>query len=518
MSFRFSGLILGGLLFTFASLAPSLSVADTNAAQAAFDKANVAFRNDDYAGALAGYNEALNLGKDDARLFYNMGLAHYHLEQYSQARWAYTQAAKDDRVAALAYYQLGVLANREGDAKSAEDWFKKARAATDSPKLRTLSLRALETIGAAPPRFEGFAGAGIGYDDNPFRTPDNPYVDQSQDPPVIVVPVRQSGAYVPVRIGASYVDPVSERSTFVASYRHRGDYYIDSDLSNADETDHRLRLGMERALGDGTSSSQQFSYRGEIRSHGETNFDRDDGLDRFDNGLSIADRFDYLGAGVEAELKNRIGRNRYEIEGGYAMRDYEDVPAASSYDLSDFWLHGAFKVPLANTTRIEIGYEFYLRSFDERRAKDENGDASTSNPTLEYQYNMIELGLRHRFSEVIVAEVVYSRTNRKDRFVGYNNYEKDEISLETTVELSDKFVADIAIDYRDQQYPNAFAFDNPTQAAKEYQELQFEVSALYRMTDQLILRLDLKQEDIESSDPRGDYDRLRTGLSVYWEF
>jgi hypothetical protein len=100
-------------------------------------------------------------------------------------------------------------------------------------------------------------------------------------------------------------------------------------------------------------------------------------------------------------------------------------------------LGGALKIPLAMTTRLEIGYEYYVRFFDERRAKDENGNSSGS---------------------------------------------------------------------------------NPTQPAKEYQELEFEASARYRFTDQLSLRFDLEQEDVQSSDPRGEYDRLRTSLSVYWEF
>ena len=519
MGFRFPGLTLGSLIIGAALLAPLPGLADTGAAQAAFDKANTAFRNDDYAAALAGYNEALALGKDSARLFYNMGLAHYHLGQYSQARSAYTEAAKDRGLAALAYYQLGVLANREGDRESAETWFKRSRAEADSPRLRRLSAQALETIGASsPPRIESRIAAGFGHDSNAFRTPATAYTDQSVVPPELVVPVKRSGSYIPLRIGVSYANPVSDRSAFVASYRHRGDYYIDSALSNADETDHRLRVGMERMLGDGNSSSRQFSYQAELRVHGETNFDRDDGLERLDDGLSIANRYDYVGAGVEAELRNRIGRVRYEIDGGYAVRDYDDTPTASSYDLSNAWLHGALKIPLARTTRLEIGYEFYLRSFDERRAKDEDGDSSVSNPTLEYQYGTLELGLRHRWNERIVTEVVYSRTDRKDEYVGYNDYSRDRINFETTVELSDSLRAGIEIDYRDQQYSNAFAFDNPTQPAKEYQDLQVEASALYRFTDQLSLRFDLRQDDVESSDPRGDYDRLRAGLSVYWSF
>lgn len=517
MDTRFFGLVLGGLMLGAALLVPSPAAADTVAAQVAFDNANTAFRNGDYSAALAGYNEALTNGKDSSRLFYNMGLAHYHLGQYSQAQWAYTQAAKDDSMAALANYQLGVLANREGDKRSAEKWFKRSRAEAASPKLRLLSLRSLETIRASQPHFESAFAAGFGHDTNAFRAPDEPYTDLSQDPPVPVDPVEQSGSYVPIRIGATYFNPVSERSTFIASYRHRGDYYTDAALDNAEETDHRLRLGMERALGDGKSSSRQFSYSAEIRTHGETNFDRDDGLDRFDDGASIADRFDYTGAGVQMELKNRIGRHRYEIDGGYSVRDYEDVATASSYDLSAYWLHGALKIPLARTTRLELGYQYYVRSFDERRARDENGEASAANPALEYQYGMLELGLRHRLSKSVVTELVYSWTNREDQHVGYNDYSKNKISFETTVEFSDKFAAQLEIDYRDQQYDNAFAFDDPTQPAKEYQEFQVAASILYRFTDRLSLRADVKQEGVDSSDPRGEYDRLRAGVSIHWE-
>ena len=517
MGNRSSGLLVS-LVLGFTLVAPSLATADSDAAKAAFDKANAAFRNEDYAGALAGYTEALNLGKDSPRLFYNMGLAHYRLGQYSQARWAFTEAAKDERTAALAYYQLGVLANRDGDKKSAEEWFKKSRAKADSPKLRMLADEALETIGASLPRFEARLAVGFGHDTNAFRTPSSPYLDLAQEPPILVVPIVQSGAYVPIRIGARYINPISERKTFIASYRHSGDYYQSTELENADETDHRLKFEMERALGDGDSSSQQFSYAAVIRSHGETNFDRDDGLDRFDDGESIADRYDYNGVGVEAELRNRIGRARYEIYGGYAIRDYEDTPTASSYDLTDSWLRGTLKFPLARSTRLELAYSYRLRLFDERRSRDEDGDSSSANPTLEYQYGTLDIGVRHRFSDSFVGELIYSRTDREDRFVGYNNYTRDKITLETTFELTDNLAAEIEVAYRDQQYPNAFAFNNPTQAPKEYQELEGEVSARYRFTDHLSLRLDVEYEDVESSDPRGAYDRLRSSLSVYWDF
>ena len=95
MGNRFTGLVLSSLILGIALLAPYSAIADTAAAQAAFEKANSAFRNGDYASALADYNQALTNGKDSSRLFYNMGLANYHLGQYSQAQRAYTEAAKD---------------------------------------------------------------------------------------------------------------------------------------------------------------------------------------------------------------------------------------------------------------------------------------------------------------------------------------------------------------------------------------------------------------------------------------
>ncbi len=518
MSKRVPSLTLSCVLLAAALLVPGTTSADAAASQAAFEGANTSFRNGDYDAALAGYNEAIANGRVDARVFYNKGLAHYHLDQYAAARQAFERAAQDERMAALAYYQLGVLANRDGDRRSAERWFRRSRAEAESPRLRQLSTSALETIGVRQPYFEARFSAGFGYDSNAYRSPDSPYTDYSLEPPVDVDPVEQSGSYVPVRIRAAYFNPLSDRSTLVAAYRHWGDYYTDSELGNADETDHRLTLGVEHALGDGQSSSREFSYAAFIRSHGETNFDRDDGLERFDDGVSIADRFDYTGVGMEAEYKNRFGRVRYEIDASYSIRDYDDVATASSYDLSDYWLHGAIKIPLARSTRLEVGYEYRVRDFDDRRARDANGDSSSANPTLEYQYGIFDLGVRHRMSDSLVVELIYSRTNRDDQFVGYNDYTKDKVSFEATFEFSENFAAQLEVDYRDQQYDNAYAFNNPSQPSKEYQELQFGVSALYRVTDQLSLRADVEQEDVDSSDQRGAYDRLRASLSVSWEF
>lgn len=500
------------------ALATTPVLGDTQAADMAFDTGNAAFRSGNYGRALDKYNEAMSEGKNSARLFYNMGLAHYRLGQFPQARSAFMQSANDHGLAALSYYQLGALANKAGNNSEAESWFRKSRKRADSSRLRDMSTDALVAIGAPPSEFQVLLSAGFGHDNNAFRAPSKPYTDISRDPAVQVVPVEQSGAYVPVRVGVAFDQPLSNLSKLVASYQHRGDYYTDSELDNANITDHYLRLAMRRYLDSGRSNTRQLGGEVFLRSHAETNFDRDDGLDRFDDGVSIADRYDYNAVGAEFSLKNSFGGSRYEFDAGFVQRDYEDVETASPYDLDSFWFEGALKLPLGSNSRVKIAYGFHDRSFDERRARDETGDASVDNPTLEYRYQVVELGVRHRFSDSIVTELTYSYTRRDDGFVGYNDYTRDRIEWDTSFDLTAKVEASIKIDYRDQQYPNAFAFDDPTQPQKEYQDLEISVGGVYRFTDQLSLRAELKQDTVDSSDPRGEYDRLRSRLGVYYRF
>lgn len=518
MCIRTTGLLLICTLLFVPSQAAYAANGDAVNAQSLFENGNAAFRIGDYSSALANYNDAMVNGKNSPRLFYNMGLTHYHLGQFSQAKSAFMKSAHDGGMAALSYYQLGVLAKKSGDFNGAAVWFTRSRNRAESSKLREMSMKALETVEVPRSVFVSNFSAGYGNDSNAFRAPHEPYIDLSQDPPVPVVPIVQSGTYVPIRFNASYINPVSRQSQFVGSYRHRGYYYTDVALENADVTDHIVSIGMVRDLGHDWSRAEQFSFATVLRSHSESNFDRDDGLDRFDDGESIAERYKYLGIGAEFELKNRIGGVRYELDGGGEIRDYEDVPTASSYDMTNYWLGGVLKFPLARKTRLEIGYQYRGRDYDERHARDADGNGSNQNPTLSYRYSTFVAGIRQRFSDVFVTELIYFYTIRDDEFEGYNDYTKHKIRLKLIFDFSDRFAASIRVDSRDQQYPNAFAFDEPGQPQKEYQEIQVSARVLYRLTNHLSLLADVKQEAIESSDPRGEYDRTRTSIGINWEF
>ena len=126
--------------------------------------------------------------------------------------------------------------------------------------------------------------------------------------------------------------------------------------------------------------------------------------------------------------------------------------------------------------------------------------------------------MRSEFSERFVTELSYYYTLRSDEFVGYNDYTKSKFRLKTTFDLTDRLHASIKFTYRDQQYSNAFAFDVPGQPGKEYQEIEVVARAEYRFTNHFSLRAVVGQEVVESSDPRGEYDRTRAAIGVKWEF
>lgn len=492
--------------------------ADSAIAQAFFDSGNAAFRQGDFRAAVGHYNDALANGKNTSRVFYNKGLAHLRLGQHEQARSALHESSRDSSLSSLSYYALGVMAEKEGEIQNAIDWLRLARANANSDKLRRQSARALATMGVFQPAFESALSIGFGYDSNAFRSPDLPYIDFSTATPTPVVPTPQSGPYIPIRIKSNYWRPVSARSALTASYSFRGEYHTDSELENSDFDDHRVTIGGERKVGSSGSANRRIAMGAFYRVHGETNFDRDDGLDRFDDGVSIADRYDYYSVGAKADLENRIGVSRYELNAGWEQRDYDDVLTASSYDMTNYWFNGGIKFPLSNASRIELAYQYYVRDFDERRSRDLTGDATLANPTLKYGYQEISAGIKHRFSNRFVTEIIYSHTTRSDEFVGYNEYARDKIRLAATMEFADRLQASLRLDYRDQDYPNAFAFDEPTQPQKEYQELEAILVVNYELTNLLSIRANIRQEFVESSDPRGEYDRMRGSIGVYWEF
>lgn len=99
---------------------------------------------------------------------FNIGVASFRLGRYDRAEAAFRRVAETPAMAALAHYNLGLVALRSGDRVAAERWFSLAERAASDERLRTLATTQLAELSPVAAE-RGWLGYGLitaGYDDN----------------------------------------------------------------------------------------------------------------------------------------------------------------------------------------------------------------------------------------------------------------------------------------------------------------------------------------------------------------
>jgi tetratricopeptide (TPR) repeat protein len=94
-------------------------------------------------------------------------VAAYKLQNYERAESAFEEVARTPTMAALAHYNLGLVALRRGEERKAAAWFRRAHLEAADEKLRALASEQLVALTAEPTAtWSGYAAAQTGYDDN----------------------------------------------------------------------------------------------------------------------------------------------------------------------------------------------------------------------------------------------------------------------------------------------------------------------------------------------------------------
>jgi hypothetical protein len=139
---------------------------------------------------------------------------------------------------------------------------------------------------------------GFGTDSNPYRTPSEPYIDLADPNLPLIVPVEQSGAYIPVSLLAKYQVNALENEGFFFAYRMRGRFYQDAALESASEYRQEASFGNDYAkVTDGKRREVYSAFT--FAQSDETYYDPDDGVPRDVDGISIEDRLNYTRYGPE---------------------------------------------------------------------------------------------------------------------------------------------------------------------------------------------------------------------------
>ncbi|UHQ54308.1 tetratricopeptide repeat protein [Microbulbifer sp. YPW16] len=166
-------------------LASSATVA--SAEQDAFSQGTTAFKRGDYGVALERFEAARARGNRSNNLSYNLGVSLYRLGRYPEASVWFESLLDSPQWHDLALFQLGLVAEKQGDRKLAQRRYKRV-AASRSEKLRRLAGVRLDHLDdparpAGPARDSGAARGGgrrgsallrlaAGYDDNAYALRD----------------------------------------------------------------------------------------------------------------------------------------------------------------------------------------------------------------------------------------------------------------------------------------------------------------------------------------------------------
>jgi hypothetical protein len=522
------------LVLAFVCLAATIPAAATTADDALED-GNRLFRNDLYWAALLRYREAEEAGMDTALLHFNTGVAHYRAQQHIRARVSLLKAAQSSSLRAISHYNLGLNAYAAGDVEDALGWFRQARDQEENEKIRKLAVSAISRLQAAKKAadptlvrtnkelekrsifdFDLTARVGYGNDDNVFRAPSQPYIDFADPTLPLVVPVVISGAFVPIDFSARYAVNSFEHESFFGQYRLYGRYYPDKELDDANEYSHELRFGSEYDRVKENRRSRVYSAF-TMAKHDETYYDPDDGTPRTSGGELIDDRMNYTRFGPELALLRGYENLSFGLRMKAQLWNYEDTEFVPEYDHEYFRFGANIQYKFGPTSLLRMTVDKYSRRYGNRPSFDLDGQQLITNPSLRYDYLEIGLLARQRITRTMWFGIGYVRTDRTDRYVGYNDYTRDGYSFEFNWSPGRRFDLEIISYYRIYDFPNAFAFHNPVAGPKTLETLDGRLVATYEITSHLSLLAEIEHREFASTDTRIAYDRNRYSLGVVWQ-
>ena len=118
------------------------------------------YHKNDFINAKQSFEQALDLALHKtgtvpestiATLRYNLGSVCYKLEQYEQSRDYFQQLLKHRNLGAIAYYNIALIENKQGDKEASIDAFRESRSLSEDEKLNALIDKQLEKLTVQKP-------------------------------------------------------------------------------------------------------------------------------------------------------------------------------------------------------------------------------------------------------------------------------------------------------------------------------------------------------------------------------
>ena len=503
-----------------------------------FADGNRLFRDDLYWAALLRYQQAIDAGMNSAVLYYNIGVTHYRAGQHNRARQALQTAEQAPSLRVITQFNLGLNEYAAGDVDKALEYFYQARDQRENRQIRKLARTAISRLEkeqeeieleAVPEekakaereysRFDLTAYVGYGSDDNVYRTPSANYLDFSDPAVPLVTPEVQSGGFIPVDISVKYSINSYILESFYAAYRMTGRLYQDEEIENADEFSHEISFGSSYLKQTEDRTRRVFSAF-TFAQHEETYFDPDDGTERevdlITGPVLIGDRFNYKRYGPEFAWVQAFRKFALGMRVKGQLWNYDNAQAVPEYDHEYFVFGAHAQYSFTETNLLRLTVDKYSRRFSDRPSFDLNGDQFATAPDVRYDYLGIGLTARQRITPNMWFGFNLERTERTDRYQGYYDYTLDQVGFDFSWAPTNRFKLKLKTHYRNYDYPNSFAYNNPVAGIRSLETVFGNIEAEYRITPRLSVNVEAEFRESSSTDARIQYDRTWYSLGFTW--
>ena len=197
--------------------------------------------------------------------------------------------------------------------------------------------------------------------------------------------------------------------------------------------------------------------------------------------------------------------------------NYDNPRAVPEYDHEYFIFAAHGQYSFTETTLVRLTVDKYSRRFSDRPSFDLNGNQLATAPDLRYDYLSIGAVARQRITRRMWFGFNLERTERTDRYQGYNDYTRDEIGFDFSWTPTNRVSLKLASYYRNYDYPNAFAFNNPLAVDKTLESVRGNFHGEFRITPRFSVELEAEYRETSSTDLRIQYDRTWFSLGFTWK-
>jgi len=377
-------------------------------------------------------------------------------------------------------------------------------------------LLAAPGMGAAEKRFTVELDAGLGYDSNAFLAPERAFFDPFAGE--IVVPRRQAGFFVPMSAEGEVVAEAG-RARLVTTVDLEGKFFLENSLRHADSQAVRLQTMLAIPVRRTGKWQTDFTIGPTLAYDRRIYVDRDTGLEATTrlSDQDLSDRYQYGRHGLEAALRLQGSPVSLAWHARVGKYDYREVPVLDSLDYLYYGSGGEVEIDLRKTLRLEIDVDYYLRDFEDRRARDLAGNLQEGTDRR-YSYLDTAFLLRWRPARGWWLYAGYSLPRREDEHAGYHDYTGNRYRGRLVYASRQRWKVSAEWKYLDRDYPRAFAFDRPGMGGKSYETREGEVRGEWRLERGWRVWSGYEIVRQNSSDPRYHYERHLLSIGAGLDF